>query len=417
MAVRRALLAAILPIVAGGCFDWSGLADLSAGAPDDASAEDLAAATAAADLVSVERDGATPSDLAAPPDAAAPVPDLSATSPSDLAGAIDLARTEDLAPSPPDLAVAPRDLAVASPDGAGVTTWTRVSTTITDALDSVFVWSPSNVWVVGPNYVIGHYDGGWNVLSFPTVTVQFPLPQRVLATSAMDAFICTNNGAVLHSANGGGSWIERDLASQELYSLFANSAGVWAIGTGLLSLDSGGDSWAPSLDGSTVGAGYGMTDVWGSGLEMWTAGGPTLWHTIDGANQWHSVSYPVPAGTTAWGNAIWGSSTSDVYLVGEAGYIWHYNGTSWANAIQPVPLPQNGGAVQYLRGVWGTGQNDVYVVGDQGTLLRSTDGGQTWKQESTGVGTGPSAPSLYAIHGAGGVIYAVGDSGLILRKP
>jgi len=52
--------------------------------------------------------------------------------------------------------------------------------------------------------------------------------------------------------------------------------------------------------------------------------------------------------------AIWGTSTSDVYLVNRAGSIWHYNGSTWVRYRNQ--------ADSYV-GVWGSGRTDVWVVG------------------------------------------------------
>jgi hypothetical protein len=63
-------------------------------------------------------------------------------------------------------------------------------------------------------------------------------------------------------------------------------------------------------------------------------------------------------------NAIWGSSSHDIYAVGAG--IAHFNGTNWT--VQYI-------ATQQLNAVWGTSSSDIYVVG-QNVVLHSTGNGQ-----------------------------------------
>ena len=53
--------------------------------------------------------------------------------------------------------------------------------------------------------------------------------------------------------------------------------------------------------------------------------------------------------------AVWGSSGGDVFAVGGAANILHYDGASWT--------PMNWGAGYGLEGVWGSSGTDVYAVG------------------------------------------------------
>ena len=55
-------------------------------------------------------------------------------------------------------------------------------------------------------------------------------------------------------------------------------------------------------------------------------------------------------------NAIWGSSATDIFAVGDKGTIIHGNGTSWTL--------MNSGTQVKLLGVWGTSGTDVYAVGN-----------------------------------------------------
>jgi hypothetical protein len=88
-------------------------------------------------------------------------------------------------------------------------------------------------------------------------------------------------------------------------------------------------------------------------------GAGVLWH-FDGSG-WSTVASP----TSSPLGAIWGSSPSDVYLLGGAqgtsGTIWHFDGTSWT--------PINTGGADLLD-IWGSSATDVFAVGENGTIFR-----------------------------------------------
>ncbi len=86
-----------------------------------------------------------------------------------------------------------------------------------------------------------------------------------------------------------------------------------------------------------------------------------------------------PAISTKTLNAIWGTSPSDVYAVGDTGTILHYNGTDWSAE------PSN--TTGQLLSIWGSSPANIYVVGNEetgvnrATLLRKKTIGTTWEFE------------------------------------
>jgi hypothetical protein len=101
---------------------------------------------------------------------------------------------------------------------------------------------------------------------------------------------------------------------------------------------------------------------------------------------------------------IWGSSPDDVYAVGVNGTVLHYDGSSW-QYLSVVPTTKT------LWGVWGSGASDVFVVGSGGTI-RHWDG-SSWQTMDY-----PVSGTLTAVHGnSGSNIYAVGkDDGYLNGK-
>jgi hypothetical protein len=69
----------------------------------------------------------------------------------------------------------------------------------------------------------------------------------------------------------------------------------------------------------------------------------------------------VPAGTTADLTDVWGTGPSDVWAVGTAGTVVHFDGSTFA--------PIASGTIADLRAVFTARPNDVWIGGDDATLL------------------------------------------------
>ena len=62
--------------------------------------------------------------------------------------------------------------------------------------------------------------------------------------------------------------------------------------------------------------------------------------------------------------SIWGASPEDVWVVGDAGRILHYDGLT----LESVPVPDHP-EVNHLA-VWGRTPSDIWIGGDKGTVRR-----------------------------------------------
>jgi hypothetical protein len=86
-----------------------------------------------------------------------------------------------------------------------------------------------------------------------------------------------------------------------------------------------------------------------------TGGDGAIRH-FDGSG-WSTIPSPTSAGL----RAIWGSSSTDIYLLsGDRGSIWHFNGARWTQMTT---------GVSELADIWGSSANDVFAVGADGTIL------------------------------------------------
>lgn len=73
----------------------------------------------------------------------------------------------------------------------------------------------------------------------------------------------------------------------------------------------------------------------------------------EGERTW-SLGY---APTTEWLNAVWGSSSTDVWAVGDHGAILHHDGSRWSAVSSPTD--------NHLQSMWGSSSQDVWAVGEE----------------------------------------------------
>jgi hypothetical protein len=144
-----------------------------------------------------------------------------------------------------------------------------------------------------------------------------------------------------------------------------------------------------------------LRGIWGSsGTDVFVVGGwgsSTILH-YDGTS-W----YPMDTGTAFTPFAgIWGSSGTDVFAVGMDGYIFHYDGTSWSFSGSDPETDD-------LYSVWGSSGTDVYVGGDDSSTLHYD--GTNWSpvdigypQDIEGI-WGSSEKDVFIVAGGGTILH------------
>ena len=319
----------------------------------------------------------------------------------------------------------PLTVALATPDGAPVVgetvSWTMLSGTgtlsaasvVTDAAGRASVsWTLGNdsgtqlvqasfLWRVGPG------DNGFSSFGVPfSATTAPPPPPHILQPFILH-YDGTAWGVALQAMGDAG------LSLRSVWG--ASSSAIFAAGSQCnvpLALRYDGAVWtqpAPSCLGPAFTQEY--VSVWGSspsdvyaierGSSTPTSLGSIIYR-FDGA-AWSSqygrgCHYPCDP----FLNAVWSSSPTNVFAVGDSGFIVHYDGTAWA--------PQTSGTTQHLNAVWGSGAGvAIFAVGNGGTIL-SFDG-SSWHAQTSG-----TTQPLYGIWGASAVdVFAVGGGGTILH--
>ncbi|MGZ3424371.1 MAG: WD40/YVTN/BNR-like repeat-containing protein [Polyangiales bacterium] len=109
----------------------------------------------------------------------------------------------------------------------------------------------------------------------------------------------------------------------------------------------------------------------------------------------------------------WGANDRDVWAVGLAGTIAHYDGSTWSTV--------DSGTKSTLFGVWGSSEKDVWAVGAKDTVLHFD--GAHWTASQTGLclelhavfGTGPS--DVWAVGSGGAIVHFDGASWTSTKSP
>lgn len=177
---------------------------------------------------------------------------------------------------------------------------------------------------------------------------------------------------------------------------------VWMVGTGGRIAHWDGSSFTAHDSGVTAT----LWGVWAaSPSDVWAVGGTPEGGVGDGndivlrwdGSTWSRVTLPgEPRGRAHY--KVWGASSDDLYVVGEAGTIWHKRGADWA-------IEGEGLAADTLFTVSGCSANEVYAVGGRHVLVSD---GSTWSEAPVALsndvnGVSCAAPGEVAIVGFGGL--------------
>ena len=233
-------------------------------------------------------------------------------------------------------------------DGAS---WSVMETPSTGGLRCIFALSASDAFLCAGSQVL-HYDGAAFTALGTDVTAATGLDGLidVWAASRSDVWVVGDDAIVGHY--DGTSW-RRTLAG----SPFKSS--IWGSGpTDIYALDTFD---LVHFDGATwnevpLDAGGGGTQVWGtSASDVWVMTDSSDVHHFDGSS-WQTLEIDFdPA-------AVWGPASNDLWAAGSPGSIAHYDGSAWREVThQQIGAP-------YLRrfvAVHGTSSTDVWAVGQE----------------------------------------------------
>jgi len=298
-------------------------------------------------------------------------------------------------------------------DGSGG--WTRVPDP--DVQDGYWygVWgfSANDVWVVGSEGRVAHFDGAdWKRME-TGFTIPGPL-YAVWGSAPDNLWITGGDGEMLHYQ--GGAWSRHPLPPTFIFgSLFGTGASdVWAAGSDynnehgeLYHYD--GTAWNRVAD-SLVNANHlwrgwasGPADVWIGQIHT-----PRLLH-YDGSG-WSAVSVAFltsPGATQCVPEGVTGTGPRDVYVVGGGCTIGHFDGSAWTRV---GAVSDGEGGTLTTTGFWGPSATDVWALTGGDLWHRDPDG--KWTPQGIAAANGTR---LTAIGGTDGSLgWAAGDNGVVL---
>ena len=226
-------------------------------------------------------------------------------------------------------------------------------------------------------------------------------------------------------------------SSSTLNGIYASGSGVYTVGTGGFAWVGGTDGWTfKDIDVN----GANLTDLWGQGQNSatilaasttvgWVAqySGTSGWTTGDlsDTNEIKGVggSGPDALFAVGWGRAYSYNGTTwtyealpdaavklnDVYAVGENAFAIGEDGACLQRASGGVWKECVSGVTVALNGISGSGKNDVWAVGAAGTVVHYD--GTEWKVQEV-----PTAETLWAVFvPEEGSVVAVGSNGAAIR--
>ena len=218
-------------------------------------------------------------------------------------------------------------------------------------LYSVWRNTASDIWAVGLNNTIVHYNGtAW---AQPITGLAYATYSSVFGTTGTDVWAVGGGGAAVHW--NGTKWLRVTTNSS------ANFTGVW---------------------GSAPGNYYAV------------ANGGLAFHY--NGTSWTPISFPFSVTGNLHG--VWGSDASHVFIAGDGGQIFFFNGTFWTQL--------NSSTTEPLLTIWGTSATNVFAAGGVGTIVHFN--GTSWTAQSSG--TGHTFSSLGGTSPTD--IWAVGASGI-----
>jgi hypothetical protein len=308
-------------------------------------------------------------------------------------------------------------------DGQNLTPIPRTAAVpLTDgSLRSVWAASTSDVWAVGDNGLIIHFDGGsWSVVASPTTAKL----NGVFGSASNDVWAVGDEGVILRW--DGGTW------SSEASPTDAGLSAVWAEAGLVVSVGERGSIVANSGSGfatQSSGVNATLSSVWGrSQTEVYATGSATEFYgtssppevEFDG-QAWRPLAEP----SLACVSSVWGAEDG---LFANGYYI--DGGGAAVRVVPSFPPPYGMSAPVCLMvgSVWASARSDIWAIAkvhvsdgvDDGPFGIVTDAGSCW----SGVGDNPffayrtfgPGRDLHAIFGLGAHdVWAVGDLGVVVH--
>lgn len=256
------------------------------------------------------------------------------------------------------------------------------------SVEAVWARSASEVYIGGYEHVWRLGEGSLQSL----FSIQFAV--KALCGQEPDV-IHALTGAYLHTSRGGAAPIRTTLPHQA-EALWCGSSHVFAGGRMALDAQGGalhrfdGAAWETICEGAS---GY-IETLWGASATNVYA---TLWGTPGVLHYDGAACQQLDSGTSS-PTAVWGTSATDVVVLGWPGVISHFDGTVWTQGRIDTTEPLDGLS----------GRDEILVTGRYGLVYRRM--GTAWIEEGT-----PSS-SLRAAWMGDGISVVSSHTGVLIRR-
>lgn len=251
------------------------------------------------------------------------------------------------------------------------TQWKEQNTGFTDRVFGLYCAAEDDVFAATEWGKIYRYDGSVWTLVFNTATMT--KVRGIWGSSANDVYAVGDDvtglsGVLVHF--DGDSWTEQvgffSKPPKGVYGI--DSDNVFVIG-GPVTTNATNGGFLDYYDGSSwttliANAPSRFKAVWADNNTVFAVGDQGYAVSIDLVTE-DQTDHDTQA--TEDLRAVWGSSKNDVFAVGNAGVIQHYDGTAWTTM-------DSGMSDDEFFGVWGTGPDNVYAVTRYGSAILHYDG-------------------------------------------
>jgi hypothetical protein len=242
------------------------------------------------------------------------------------------------------------------------TDWTAASTNSNLQFTGIWANAANDLWVVAS-------DGGvdtvlrWNGTAF---SESYAGPTRygirkVWASGPNDAWAFGGNPRA--SEHGVLHWDGQQWSSVPMDVIFTDLWGsgpddVWAVeGSRVWHYD--GQSWAIFEDCAGLFTSVYLNGVWASGPnDVWAIGSNDLSSSI--ILRWNGSAWSAKTNLGTTLSQVWGSIRGDVWFAGSR-TVLHWDSVQW----QSIPT----GTQREITGLWGTSSDNVWAVGNDGMIL------------------------------------------------
>ncbi|MBM4338252.1 MAG: hypothetical protein FJ110_01785 [Deltaproteobacteria bacterium] len=194
-------------------------------------------------------------------------------------------------------------------------------------------------------------------------------------------------GCVLHTADRGKSWVRLNTGTDLTLSsvFFVDSKNGWAVGEEgiIIHTKDGGKNWEKQKSPVRF---FHMKVFFVSPLKGWIVSEQThILHTSDGGKTW-TVQFKDQDFIL---KSISFSDPLHGWAVGEFGYIYHTRngGNTWERLAGEYGLSVKTGEIEggtFLFDVKALDPQTVWAVGIDGYVIKTDNGGKTWKEVKTG---------------------------------